>query len=286
MTDLINLKEIHKYCSAEIGELMDTLGGEVLGETGDQFAFKDNNSKILAVAHLDTVQQDSHSAMAKLSGETLVFNPRLDDRLGVYTILSVLPKLGVNTDVLLTENEERGRSTAGYFQTEKKYNWIVEFDRRGDDVVTYVYDWEKVVGRFFDIGMGSFSDISELEHLGCKALNVGIGYHDEHSKRAYFVIEEYLAQIERFVGFYGKYQDKRFKHEPMRGWYSGNYGAFEEYFLKCDSCGNSFYEDETVSVTTGCMCPHCGEHVPFTSLGSHTEAGTQTEDLMFEELGI
>ncbi|OVE73922.1 hypothetical protein BVX94_02285 [bacterium B17] len=286
MKDLINLKELHRYCSASIGELMADLGGEIYGDKGDQFAFKDNSSQILAVAHLDTVQKGNHMAVAKLKGETLVFNPKLDDRLGVYTILEVLPKLGVSTDVLLTENEERGRSTAAYFQTDKKYNWIVEFDRRGDDVVTYVYNWERVVGKFFETGMGSFSDISELEHLGCKAMNVGIGYHDEHSKRAYFVIEDYVTQIERFVGFYGKYRDKRFKHEPRGHWYSGGYGAFEEFFLKCDNCGNHFYDDETVGDAMGYLCPHCGEHVSFDNITTELENDPGEQDLMFEELGI
>ena len=45
----------------------------------------------------------------------MVHSGALDDRLGAYIILDLLPKLGINVDVLLTVGEEQGRSTANFF---------------------------------------------------------------------------------------------------------------------------------------------------------------------------
>jgi len=150
--------------------------------------FKDNGSSILAVAHLDTVNKPglNYSAKAKLDAE-LYFNPYLDDRLGVYTILHLLPSLGINMDFLFTLGEETGNSTARIFKPNKKYNWIVEFDRRGEDVVDYSFCDLDLEARLkeagFCMGFGSFSDICLMEGGGCKAFNVGIGYFNEHSTR-------------------------------------------------------------------------------------------------------
>jgi len=251
----------------EITQIMKMLDGETAGSIGNQYAFKDNDSSILAVAHLDTVQKESHTGIVRLKNETLVFNPKLDDRLGVYTILHVLPKLGIKADILFTENEEKGKTTASYFRTEKEYNWIVEFDRRGSDAVTYDYHWKDVVEKYFETGLGSFSDISELEHLGCKAVNIGIGYYDEHSRRAYFVVEEYLSQIEKFVRFYDEHKGTRFEHKQIFDrYYESRYRMFLEYYITCKYCGSSFYDDETYCTASSIICPDCGEHIPLTDV--------------------
>jgi len=190
---------------------------QALRKGGRVAYYKDNRSKLLAVAHLDTVNPRGlrWSGQVKLD-KTIFFSPYLDDRLGVYTILHVLPALGINVDILFTMDEETGASTADLFNIDFKYNWIVEFDRRGDEVVCYDYkDAElskklKSVG--FDEGMGSFSDICRLQDIGCKAFNVGIGYENEHSARPFFVIETYEKQIAKFVKFHAKFKDEQMPH--------------------------------------------------------------------------
>jgi hypothetical protein len=109
-------------------------------ERGERcYFYKDNGSNTLAVAHLDTVQKRGWCELTQLSHDTLVFSPKLDDRLGAYVILELLPKLGINVDVLLTTDEESSNSTAMEFKTQKQYNWMVEFDRAGRDAVLYQY---------------------------------------------------------------------------------------------------------------------------------------------------
>ena len=189
------------------------MDGDIRGSLGKQHCFKDNGANILVVAHLDTVIDTNHFAEAKITGETIYYNPKLDDRLGAYTILDILPRLDVMVDILFTENEEMGMSTAGDFKTDKKYNWIVEFDRKGDDVVSYNYDFEDVLLGYFEVGLGAFSDISALEHLGCKGFNVGVGYHREHFMDSFMKLTEFVSQIARFMIFYNDNRNTYYPHE-------------------------------------------------------------------------
>ena len=287
----LNLHQLRKRCHQSIDRIMLELDGVIEGD--DQrgyYAYKDNGSNILAVAHLDTVQKSKHFAI----GDNIVFASKLDDRLGVYTILDFLPLCDVNVDILLTENEETLLSTGYYFETEKEYNWIVEFDRCGSDVVCYEYDWEYLLMKYFTVGIGSFSDISELEHLECKAVNVGIGYHDEHSFGAYFVVSEYLAQINKFLKFYKEHRQTRFPHTKkdymedkynLTEYYGVEHGeSWEEYaarqeklgasygspkrtglmdspIMQCESCQDWFYQIEAVKNARGLNCPWCGQYV-------------------------
>lgn len=190
------------------GEVQDTIDG--------MYIFKDNGSKILGVAHLDTVLNMNHFHRIDVNGDSIVINAQLDDRLGVYTLAHLLPTMGVNFDLLLTEGEEQGLSTAAHFETTKEYNWIFSFDRRGGDVVLYQFD-SKVInkaleGSKFKIGQGTFSDIAFLDHLGCKGFNVGCGYHGEHSDMCYANMTEYKSQVKRFVNFYHRNSDTHYKH--------------------------------------------------------------------------
>jgi acetylornithine deacetylase/succinyl-diaminopimelate desuccinylase-like protein len=79
------------------------------------YAFRDNGASVLAVAHLDTVvrHQQRLCNFVETAGGEIVYSGALDDRLGAYVILDMLPKLGINVDVLLTVGEESGQSTTG-----------------------------------------------------------------------------------------------------------------------------------------------------------------------------
>lgn len=200
------LRDIESF--AEFGDITDTRDGI--------YIHKNNDSKILAVAHLDTVLNMNHFHRIDVNGDSVVINAQLDDRLGAYTLLHLLPAMGIKYDILLTEGEEQGLSTAAYFETGKQYNWMFSFDRRGSDVVLYQYE-SKVIkkalkGSKFKIGIGSFSDIAFLDHLGCKGFNVGCGYHGEHSDMCYVNMTEYKSQVKRFADFYHKNKDTHYKH--------------------------------------------------------------------------
>jgi hypothetical protein len=148
-----------------------------------------------------------------------VYSTSLDDRLGVHVILDVLPLLGIRPDILLTDDEEIGCSTAQEFFTDKQYNWMFQFDRRGTDAVCYeFYNMEPYVEECFKLGFGSFSDICWLEHLGCGGVNVGTGYYNEHTKNSYANLKHCSAQVERFATFWYAFKDEHIPHEPMPKW--------------------------------------------------------------------
>ena len=185
-------------------------GGRVETKDGPYF-HHDNGAKVLGVAHLDWVMY----AEPKKIG-TRIHCPQLDDRLGVWILLGLLPKLGVKIDTLLTMGEESCRSTGAWFHPEKQYNWIIEFDRAGKDIVFYQYEdfaetWENYG---FKYGMGSFSDISSMDHLGCMAANLGIGYHGQHSPRCHADLTDTLYQVRHFADFWHDHKDIPFPYDP------------------------------------------------------------------------
>jgi hypothetical protein len=149
--------------------------------------------------------------------ETFVFSPRLDDRLGVFTILNILPMLGLKFDVLITDKEEIGQSTAGNFKTEKKYKWMFSFDRRDDQTVLYKYtDMREPCTKFFGTpGNGSFSDICRLGNLGCGGFNVATGYSKEHTPHCYASMKTWAKSVLAMKAFYAANKNVHFKYtEP------------------------------------------------------------------------
>lgn len=191
------------------------------------YYYADNDSDILAVAHLDSVQDDGTCSIVDTSAGLLAVSGALDDRLGVYVILDLLPKLGITCDWLLTTDEEICASTAGDFFTDKHYNWMFQFDRGGTDVVMYDYETDELCGLVEDcgaqVGNGSFSDICMLEHLECAGFNWGVGYRDYHGPRSHAWLEDTFRMVARFVKFYNANAGKALAYEP-RSW-NRNQGA-------------------------------------------------------------
>lgn len=178
--------------------------GEVVGTPGGNYVFRDHGERVLGVAHLDTVLPCTHF----VHDEERVICPTLDDRLGVHLLLDVLPLLGVRFDLLLTEGEEQGCSTARWFQPPKKYNWMFSFDRAGTDVVLYQYDSpanRRLLHRAgFRVGVGSYSDIADLDFLGCAGFNFGCGYHRQHKPDCYADLGETREMVAAVVRFWSQ----------------------------------------------------------------------------------
>lgn len=210
-------------------------------QKGKGYLYVDRGASILAVAHMDTVA-DPNSYYAgnsvfknRVSVEQVGFDDynitsiKLDDRLGVFMIMDVLPYLGLRYDILLTTDEEVGRSTAKYFSTKKKYNWMFEFDRRDfGTAVLYQYDDKKLrkalQSSFYSIENGSFSDISELDLLGCCGINFGAGYRDEHTDDCCTRTSWMNVVVNMFVDFYSAFKDNKFEYDyTVQGMGYNNY---------------------------------------------------------------
>lgn len=206
---------------------------------GQWYLFINNNANVLAVGHLDTVVASTpenrfmHVTLKDIFSEhggqnMWIHTPFLDDRLGVYTILDYLPRImnGYHYDILLTIDEETGRTSAGLFDLANhelpadRYNWIFEFDAvDGGIAKTYQYGdgtngaWHTALTNAgFKTQYGSYTDIGALEHLGVKAVNISCAYYHPHDKQSYFDVMELEAQILRFLSFFEDNRGTRFTH--------------------------------------------------------------------------
>lgn len=168
----------------------------------DGFVYAQGEFPVLLVAHMDTVHDKLPQVFVYDEQKNAWSSPQGiggDDRCGIYMVLEVIRRY--NCSVLFCEDEEIGAVGADKFtQTELaeslKFNYIIEFDRRGsNDAVFYDCDnpeFEKFITKeFYQSSWGSFSDISVLAPaLGCAAVNLSCGYHSAHTKSEYIVWDE------------------------------------------------------------------------------------------------
>lgn len=237
----------------------------------DFYLFKDNGARVLFVAHLDNVDETRRCDIVDTAAGPVVFSPALDDRLGAYVGLELLPRLGLDFDYLLTVGEEMGMSTASFFDpaahgVEDRYDYIIEFDRGGTDVVLYQYDCDDLRARVRATGArveeGIFSDISSLEHVGIKALNWGVGYRDYHGPRSHAWLADTFKMVEHYLIFDAANRGTTLTHEyvptPYRAlggyswsaaynWSSDDYGDLatedcSEWADQPDECSGSVYD--------------------------------------------
>lgn len=220
-----DLGALEKVCLLDLDDFKEY--GYQYGKGEERYYYADHGSNILAVAHLDSVSQYKHFVRAKVADEVIVYNAQLDDRLGAYIILELLPKLGIQCDILLTNGEEVGRSTAKHFEppADKVYDWMFSFDRMGRDVVMYQYETPKYAQLLresdFIVAKGSFSDIGALGFLGCAGFNVGCGYADYHSKLAHVKLSDTAYMIQSFVHFYNAHHEEHLAYEPTSSSFKG-----------------------------------------------------------------
>lgn len=221
-----NLNALERVCLLDLDGFREY--GDQYGKGEERYYYADHGSNILAVAHLDSVSQHKHFVRAKVADEIIVYNAQLDDRLGAYIILELLPSLGIQCDILLTNGEETGRTTAKHFEppADKVYDWMFSFDRAGTDVVMYQYETPKYAQLLresdFTVGKGSFSDIGALGFLGCAGFNFGCGYAEYHSKLAHVKLSDTAQMIQSFVHFYTEHHEEHLVYEPVSSSFKGS----------------------------------------------------------------
>jgi len=224
------LQQLVKRCTMSIDEYVAEFAvlGAKIEHTGDgPVMHLDRGSPLIGVAHIGHVKFWNQPNIVREKKQ--IWCPQLDDRLGIWVLLDLLPSFGVHTDILLTDSEECGRSTAKDFKTEKQFNWMYQFDRRGTDTVLYDYDSEENRARLeaheLTTGWGSFSDICSLDHLGCSGWNVGTGYYNEHSDNCHANLRETYFQALKFAQFFNSHKDTHIPipPQPKRKRYYGGY---------------------------------------------------------------
>lgn len=227
------LKSICKWSPEKIANEFDLTQVVIFDEKNkpQTYFYKNNGSNILAVAHLDTVLPYTHFDTVKLVNDTRIYSPVLDDRLGAYIILDLLPLKNIKCDILFTVGEEKLMSTAAYFQLprDKRYNWMFSFDKDGTDSVLYQYHSQQLVDLLESFSFttpkssyrssynsaysGTYSDLVELDDLGCVGINFGTGYYNKHMIDSYASRVDILSQVVKFKFFYNAMVDTHLPYE-------------------------------------------------------------------------
>lgn len=190
------------------------LGAETDPKFPGRHIYIDRGSKVLGVAHLDSVNNPTHF----WCNSKFIAAPTIDNRMGAWILLHGLPSMGIYPDVLLTENEESCNSTGEDFQpTEVKWNWMFSFDRKDNDVVLYQYGFGQLQTAIkehgFTIGQGSYSDISSMGHLHIEGANFGCGMQDYHSAHGYVLVEMLTKQLLKFAKLWKTIEHTKFPWE-------------------------------------------------------------------------
>ena len=290
-------QEITRRCNSTIDQYVRLAQGEGFGIGNKTTIVEtphgplihiDRGGNVLAIVHLDTVGDTT----PQWKGNRVTCT-QLDDRLGLWVILDLLPSLtNVKYDILLTDSEEIGESTAQYFDPqafapEKQYNWVFSFDRRGNDCVLYEYtdrDTDDLITSYgWKSGVGAFSDICSVEHLGIKGFNFGTGYYQQHSPGCHADISQTIANAKKFVMFLEGEHTTLLPHTMVEyvednGWMvqdnqntwnnQDNRGDWDNQGHQSHQCNRGSYNEEIVC--EDCQyplqddwqfCPLCGANI-------------------------
>jgi hypothetical protein len=238
------------FCQASYGQIAEMFNA-TLDSKNNIFVPSENDSKVLFVAHMDVVTDKPRFSM--LEDKNTLISSKFDDRLGIYAAYVLKYKYKFDFDILLTDEEERCNSSAQFFKTDKKYNWMFQFDRAGNNhAVCYQYESDEAEKALNAAGlqmqMGSYSDICELSHLGCLGFNFAVAYYKQHSPNCYMKIDEYKNQLRKFMKFYNLHKDTHMPFDADA--YEKAYKARQQKFYdnyKSTSYGygvSRFYDDE------------------------------------------
>ena len=233
----------------------------------DGFLYAKGTVPVLLVAHMDTVHKVQCKNIINLNGR--MSSPQGiggDDRCGVFMIMNVVKEL--NCSVLLCEDEEIGGIGAHKF-TDATYkttdedgkevtesyidhldvNYMVEFDRRGNnDAVFYRCDNRDFIDFVedmtnFKFATGSFSDISVLAPAAkIAAVNLSCGYYNAHTTTEYVKYDEMMDTIEAAKEMIKAKCDKPFeyvekKYTPITNWNYNHYNNTARYYV------GDYYDD-------------------------------------------
>ena len=176
-----------------------------------EYIVAEGSIPICLVAHLDTVNENPPEEIFYDQEQRVMWSPDLlgaDDRAGVYAIIRILSD-GYRPHIIFTTDEEKGCAGASTLVTQEpncpleKIKAIFQLDRRGsEDCVFYDCDnpdFVKYIESFgFVEASGTFSDISIIApEWEVAAVNLSVGYYNEHTNHEYLRLDELETTIER-----------------------------------------------------------------------------------------
>lgn len=239
---------------------------------------------ITLIAHLDTVHPVPPKNIYHDVKKQILWSPEglgADDRAGVFSIINIVND-GYRPSIIFTTKEETGGH--GAFALTKDYpnplvptNFLVELDRQGTDDAVY-YDcgnreFERFISSFgFVTDIGSFSDIAIIGfEWDIAAVNLSIGYFNEHTKAEYLCYYDMMHTIQRVQYILENHDVGPFSYDMITYNQNFNYPVddidvsgmnFAKYF-KCDCCDCYFPVNEKVRCVDDNtdeeweLCPTC-----------------------------
>ena len=207
----------------------------------DGFVYAEGKLPMLLVAHMDTVHKKLPKKIIWKNGAFSSPNGiGGDDRCGIFMILEIIKQY--NCSVLFCEDEEIGGVGAEKFIGTKladglvgKFNYIIEFDRKGKDDAVYYNcdnpDFENFISAdgFYSTSYGSFSDISTVApFLKAAAVNLSCGYYKAHTNEEYVVWNEMINSMEAAKMILAR-TTMEDKFEYIEGKYSSNWYNYYGY---------------------------------------------------------
>ena len=211
------------------------------------FIYAKGTVPVMLVAHYDTVPEQPKYINNRNGILSAKKGLGADDRAGIYGILEIIKKH--HCHVLFTGGEEVGGIGARAFVNSKitptPLNYLIQLDRRGENDAVY-YDGDNsefedfITGFGWKTAFGSFTDICELAPaLGVSAVNLSIGYQNEHTHKETLDTQVMNTNIARVC----KMLDGGFYEWKEAVYYYGNYSKYGGYFDGYYASYVVFYED-------------------------------------------
>lgn len=245
----------------------------------DRYLIAVGDNPIGLVAHLDTVFNVSPYHFYHDVEKHIIWSPEglgADDRAGVFALLLLSQVDPKPTLIFLTDEECGGKGAAALVAAKKhrikKLKFLIELDRQGhDDAVFYECGNKEFTNYITSFGFhedwGTFSDISIIApawHIA--AVNLSIGYLNEHQKIETLNTEWMMETIDKVVEILQDPSAKRYKYKKA-DW--GRY--WESHISLCQHC-HRWVEDDDLFAVKGIddsiklFCSDCLQHVHWCSL--------------------
>jgi len=225
---------------------------------GNDFMFKQNRSPICFVAHIDTVRDNVLPVVLEKTNNVIRNKNGIlgaDDRAGVFAILQIYKKCMKKglplPNVLFTDLEETGGMGAKEFCTivqEQELEGIrlfIEYDRKGaNQWIDYTEAISIHVSKYLNSfgyheNAGSYSDVFDIaETFLIPAINLSIGYYEQHTTKEYLVLDEMWLNINRGIQMVKNPIEELYPLEFIYDSYQNNsyiLGSYNEYYKEFDS---------------------------------------------------
>lgn len=233
------------------------------------------NIPIGLVAHMDTVFKQPPKNFFYDNEEQVLWSPDgglgADDRAGIYAIIKII-EAGFRPHIIFTRDEEIGgfgaKSLIKNFPISpfKNLKCLIELDRQGKDDSVYYQcnneNFEDYINKFgFITDWGTFTDISIIApQWKVAAVNLSVGYFNEHSAREYLKINFLNETIEKVINI--------LKNEPVMSKYEYipfTIPATNRYPCTCILCDTKLKIGEGYAVpgldTYTYLCKQCNSYM-------------------------